>query len=358
MVDTGPQHSSLGDPDGRRISKRRAVVLSEAGRVAQTLQRLLVRAGMDATDCASLIQRITHEEQRHLLKAHGRIEPRDRFKVKSSHPLLDGRQRDLLFLDESGKSAKGLEPVFALGAVSLTARVNADYKRRADAIKMRFFGTRNITFHEPQMRRHETIFRFDGNEDRQREFCSAVDTLVEDTPCVAFGVAIRKAELDQLLSTSADPYLPWDTYGIAIHLLLERYVDYLAKTQPRRLGRACFESQGPVEDASHHLEYTSLLLSGTQWVPSTSFRNWLETSAEFVPKGGSHGTELADMLSRDLYEWARDGCDGQPRRWETFSRKVYRRGDKRMGKFGFKVFPDSDIRDRIEAHRDACIAEN
>lgn len=28
-----------------------------------------------------------------------------------------------------------------------------------------------------------------------------------------------------------------------------------------------------------------------------------------------------------------------------------------MGKFGIKVFPDSDIRDRIEKHRQECGAE-
>ncbi|MCC6489027.1 MAG: DUF3800 domain-containing protein [Candidatus Hydrogenedentes bacterium] len=289
-----------------------------------------------------------------MLKAYGRIEPRDRFKVKSGHPLLDGRQKDLLFLDESGKSGKGQEPVFALGAISMTQEAHKKYKRAADALKKEFFGDDRITFHEPQMRRHETIFRFDGKEDRQREFCEAVDDLVRSSEFTVFGVAIRKTEFAEFLTEGSDPYLPWDTYGVAIHLLLERYVDYLAKTQPKRLGRATFESQGPVEDASHHLEYTSLLLSGTQWVPATNFRNWLETSARFVPKGGSHGTEIADMFSRDLYEWVRYGCGGVPRRWESFSQKIYRRGDLRMGKFGVKVFPDADLRPEVEAHREWC----
>lgn len=348
------QHSSPGDAEGRRLARRQAILLSEAGRVAHTLDRLLTRAGVEISICAELIAAVTREEQRHLLKAYGRIEPRARFKVKSGHPLLDGRQKDLLFLDESGKSGRGQEPVFALGAISMTKEAHGEYKRAADALKREFFGNDQITFHEPQMRRHETVFRFDGKEERQREFCRAVDELVRVSEFTVFGVAIRKSEFARFLSDGADPYLPWDTYGVAIHLLLERYVDYLAMTQPRRLGRATFESQGPVEDASHHLEYTSLLLSGTQWVPATNFRNWLETSARFVPKGGSHGTEIADMFSRDLYEWARDGCVGFPRRWAIFSRKTYRRGDLRMGKFGVKVFPDADVRSEVEAHRDWC----
>lgn len=277
--------------------------------------------------------------------------------MKSSHPLLDGRKADLLFLDESGKSVGGNEPVFALGAVAMTKRAHREYVRMADEIKLEFCGTTQVTFHEPQMRRHETIFNLGADPVRQREFCTALDRLIEQTRFTVFGVAIRKDLLAQLVESGGDPYLPWDTYGVAIHLLLERYVDYLAHGETPKLGRATFESQGPKEDALHHLEYTSLLLSGTQWVPATSFRNWLETSARFVPKGGSHGTELADMFSRDLYEWVRDGCEREPRRWSVFNEKVYKRDDMMMGKFGVKVFPDSDIRARIDTHRARCAGQ-
>ena len=40
-----------------------------------------------------------------------------------------------------------------------------------------------------------------------------------------------------------------------------------------------------------------------------------------------------------------------PRRWDVWQSKIYSRDDAMMGKFGIKVFPDSDIRDRIENHR-------
>jgi hypothetical protein len=67
--------------------------------------------------------------------------------------------------------------------------------------------------------------------------------------------------------------------------------------------------------------------------------------------------ELADMLARDLYEWVDSDCTAVPKWWRLFNRKVYCREDGRMGKFGIKVFPDSDIRERIEEHRAACGAE-
>ena len=62
--------------------------------------------------------------------------------------------------------------------------------------------------------------------------------------------------------------------------------------------------------------------------------------------------ELADMFSRDLFEWVRGGCGAfTPRRWDIWQTKIYARDDGMMGKFGVKVFPDSDIRDQIENHR-------
>lgn len=106
-----------------------------------------------------------------------------------------------------------------------------------------------------------------------------------------------------------------------------------------------------MEDAFHQLEYARTLLEGSQWVPDSAFRNWLEPGLQFTPKQGSDPTELADMLSREIYEWIRSGCAVAPLRWNLFSRRIYCRGDGQMGKFGVKVFPDSDIRDRIEAHR-------
>ena len=64
------------------------------------------------------------------------------------------------------------------------------------------------------------------------------------------------------------------------------------------------------------------------------------------------------MATRDVYEWVRDGCgDAIPRRWSVWQPKIYARDDGQMGKFGIKIFPDSDIRDRIEHHRQIMIAQ-
>ena len=113
----------------------------------------------------------------------------------------------------------------------------------------------------------------------------------------------------------------------------------------------------PKEDADHQLYYAKVLLDGTQWIGEGSFRNWLETGCGFVPKEGSHPSELADMFARDLYEWTKGAASVAPKRWAEFDSKIYCRGDGARGRFGVKLFPDSDIRDAIIEHRRRCGAD-
>ena len=333
-------------------------MLAEAAQVANTLRVLLKRAEFDSTSCTKLIRELGGHERSYLQKSFGRIEPRRRFKGHDPQPLLAHRMLHGLYIDECGKSMPepSLGPTyFALGAVAMIEEDVASYRAAADRIKLEFFGKTDITFHDPYMREHDGPYYFGGNESRQREFDDAIDHLVDDTKCVVFGVGVRKWGFErEFVETGLDPYLPTDAYAVAISMLLERYLDYLAHCATEALGRITFESQGPKEDAEHQLEYARLLLEGTQWVSASSFRNWLETGLRFTPKSGSDPMELADMFSRDLYEWIRDGCQQSPKRWDLFSRKIYCRGDGMMGKFGVKVFPDSEVREHVEAHRIQC----
>ena len=320
------------------------------------------RAGYDTEVCSKLVRDLSKSEEAELHRGYGRLEARTRFKKKnSSAPLLERRPRNLLYIDESGKSVPQPStfrhpPFFALGAVAMQQEEVDNYCAAADAIKLEFFGRKDFSFHEPLMRHREGDYYLGGDTKRQREFDQALDRLVRESKFVAFGVGVRKALFQkEFVETGIDPYLPTDVYPLAILLLVERYIDFLAHEPESRLGRVTFESQGPLEDAYHQFEYARVLMNGSQWVPDGAFRSWLETGLRFEPKPhASDPMELSDMLSRDLYEWIRDGSTGTPKRWELFSDKVYCRGDGAMGKFGIKVFPDSDIRDMINAHRARC----
>src|SRR6201999_1435215 len=125
--------------------------------------------------------------------------------------------------------------------------------------KMQFFGTKDITFHEPHMRDREGWWGLGGDETRQQEFDEAINKLIEDTQFVAFGAGIRKeAFAKEFVDSGADPYLSSDVYSVAILMLIERYIDFLATQPVKHLGRVIFESQGTLEDARHQLEYARL----------------------------------------------------------------------------------------------------
>ncbi|MDE2899778.1 MAG: hypothetical protein OXN15_01970 [Chloroflexota bacterium] len=227
-----------------------------------------------------------------------------------------------------------------------------EYIQRANALKQQFFGTTAMTFHEPYMRRHDGPYYFLGDAGKQGEFDLGLKELIESSDFVVFGVGVRKsAYATNFIDAGIDPHLPTDVYSLAILMLMERYIDYLAQLTPKSLGRVTLESIGPKEDAQHQMDYARLLLEGSQWIPDSAFRNWLETGLRFMPKSNSHPIELADMVSMEIYEWVRDGCLREQGRWPLFSKKIYCRDNGAMGKFGVKVFPDADIREAILAHR-------
>lgn len=344
-----------GDPEGRRLAVRRAAQLAEAGRLLRALEIVLQRSNFDTTACIDISRDVAKQEQIELLRGHGRIESRKRFKHRSSQPLLARRQPVLLFIDENGLShpqPHKQRDTFSLSAVAMSENNVQLYKQAADQLKRQFLGRTDVTFHEPWMRRHEGPFYFAGDSSKQAAFCKALDDLVRSSHFTAFGVGIRKTAFGEaFVKTGINPYLPTDVYAVAIAILLERFLDFLASSPDDLVGRVTFESQGPREDATHQLEYARTLVDGTQWVAATHFQHWLEPGKRFVPKSGSDPIELADMLSRDVYEWVDSDCLFEPRRWKLFCERFYWRDDGQMGKCGIKVFPDSDVRERIEAHR-------
>lgn len=319
------------------------------------LVTLLRRAGFDADACIEMCGGIAKLERDELSRAFGRIEPRNRFPNLGSHPALLSLPVSVLTIDECGRSepqSTARQPVFSLGAVAFDEEDIDNYRAEANILKNRFFGTTAITLHEPGVRNHDGIYWFDGDTQRQRAFDEELGALIRRSKFVGFGAAVRKDAFHRdFAEQGTDPYLPTDVYSLAITLLMERYVDFLAMSGRKRPGRVIFESQGPKEDALHQLEYARLLVEGTQWVPESAFRNWVEPGVRFCPKQGSDPGELADLLARDVYEWAKSGCQDSPKWWAEFSPKTYLRGDGAMGKFGVKVFPDSDIRERVEEHR-------
>ncbi|MDE2744773.1 MAG: hypothetical protein OXI41_02140 [Chloroflexota bacterium] len=326
--------------------------------MAKLLRVLLERAGSsEVANARTLEQNVAAAEAIALQRSSGRLESRSRFRRPNSggNPLRENRPRHLLFLDESGTSQPPSDPDkeawFALAGIGMSPGQALTYTEASDALKRRFFDRTDVTLHEPLMRTHRQDFSFGGDEERQRKFTEALDELVSDSGFVAFAVGIRKWEL-MAGEEQQDSYLPGGAYEIALQMLLERYIDYLHHEDQDWRGRVTLEAQGSREDAEHQQAFVELHLQGTQWVPDSAFRSYLETGLRFVGKDGSHPTELSDMLARDVFEWVRSDCERDPPRWSIFESKFYRRGDLRSGKYGLKVFPTLGIEDVVEQQRE------
>lgn len=191
--------SSPGDPEGRRLARRRAHQLSEAARLAEIIARLLGGSGL-AEACSELAKRIAERERAELQRAYGRLEPRNRFPTLGSHPLLLGAHGCIISIDECGRpepESTRHQPVFALGAVGFDEEDVNGGRAAADALKLKFFGTVDLTFHEPDIRTRDGPYRFGGNAQRQAEFEEELAALIDDTKFVAFGAAIRKDVFDK-----------------------------------------------------------------------------------------------------------------------------------------------------------------
>ncbi len=270
--------------------------------------------------------------------------------------MRDERPVRELYADESGvpkvTSADDAFACFAIGAVAISADEADRYRQRADRLKQDF-GLVGRVFHEPKMSRHEDSFYFGGDRQRQREFDLAVDQLIAETDCTAFAVGVRKRAYERdYVEPGTDPFLPLELYELAVHLLIERIVDYLANDNGYPLGKMTFEARGPREDAELQRAVAEVLVDGTRWVSNRGFQRYLRPGVDFTPKRGSSPLEISDTVARSVYDWVTSGCEREPRRWPLLGEKWYRHGDLKMGKFGLKVFPDSDLTTQIEAHRD------
>ena len=342
---------SPGDPQGRRLARQKARYLEEAQRIGYLLEAMPRRVGVHEDACKQLLDEIQRSARRARRQAADPIARRKRYRLGSGHPLTAGRLENILHLDESGSSGSQpneSESWFAIGGVAIDPADIPAYETRADEIKQEFLGTIDITFHEPLMRQRKERYYFGRDREKEARFDEAIRSLIDQTPATYFGAGIRKANLT---ADTLDPYLPTSAYPLAITLLLERYIDFLANSSNRPFGRLMFESIGPREDAERQAVVVDLLLHGTQWVSDGAFRGQLHPGVHYAPKRGSDVMELADIVAREVFEWTRSGCLVEPKFWDVVSPRFYARGDFAMGKYGLKIFPDRDIRDVVETHR-------
>lgn len=367
----GPGDASKAKLADRRRFQHMASEARSAIRLASILQNSLERAEHSSEAVGPILDSVLKHESRlsqmatHSAKA-GKIHKMVRGLPQHERPIFN------FFLDESGKPDIFVKPKkgkihphalqqtrqpFVLSGIAITNESMEKYIVSANELKLQYGIPTGISFHEPDMRKGFNEFKFDGQE-KQRSFNRALRELVASTEFFAFAIAIRKDfYLDELKKrdltsiSEIDPHLPSDIYELAIYLIMERFINFLHSSGSSPKPRITFEAQGGKENAIHQRAVANLQIYGTRYITDSEFRQYLHPGCFFSPKSGSSPLEIADIVARDVFEWAKSKFQESPPYWDILSKKWYKRDDALRCKHGLKVFPDFDIRDLILAHR-------
>ena len=362
--------------DDGAVARERAGHLKHATDLARRLGEILEQTGdRKWTGFNTVLPRIefaADEASRSLEKPHP---SRETYRHDRPVDRLADRPVIYLFVDESGqdddvrKFAENND-FFTLGAIAISAEAHKQYQASAERLKRQFFEEDiNVVLHVTNLRQAmerppgwKSEFTLKAGKSWSG-LVRALERLVKETEFTAFGIIIQKWVFHQeFTETGKDPFLPRETYDLALHLLLERFVSFLASTDNAPSGSITLESQGPEQNARHQLSIAETIAYGTRWVSPLPLQRNIRPGVEFLNKQPSHPLELSDMLANLLYQLARNGFSakrpprlrqgGSTKLWETFCRKFYKGGDLRQGKFGLKVFPAGDLDDWLNDFRE------
>lgn len=363
--------------DDGAVARERAGLLKDATKRARQLGMILEQAGaLEKTEFHRTLAKIEAAAQDAAAMAPGKphqVGETYRHDRPDERPILH------LFVDESGQADAVEEfneenKIFTLGAIAISAAAHKQYETHAEQLKQKFFKDgNNVVLHTSDLRDAMKRYpqglgkgEFALNDGKTwRALVRALEKLVRETRFTAFGIIIQREVFDrEFTKTGNDPFLPRETYDLALHLLLERFTSFLATATGSPIGSITLESQSSKQDArkdaQHQLSIAETIARGTRWVSPEPLQRDIRPGVEFLNKQPSHPLELSDMLANFLYRLAQRGFDNNQlpnlrqddKLWDIFCHKFYQEGDLRHGKFGLKVFPAGDLDDWLNDFRD------
>ena len=349
-----------GKPGDGAAARQRSELLRDAAKRARQLRVTLEQAdALEDTGFNSVLRRIEAAADAAPAFSGKLYMARAKYPPRSPRDRGSDRPDVHLFVDESGQAEDVWKPgksglFFTLGAIAIRADAHKQYRIRAEQLKRKFFkdGT-DVILHASELREAMNYAprgkgEFTLNDGKSwRGLMGQLGKLVKETEFTAFGIIIQKEIFNrEFTETGKDPFLPRETYDLALHLLLERFTSFLASEADAPIGSIKLESQSPERDAPHQLSIAETIAYGTRWVSPYPLQRDIRPGVEFLDKQPSHPLELSDLLANLLYRLANNGYDRPPRLgqgdeglWEIFCSKFYQEGDLRQGKFGLKVFP-------------------
>lgn len=345
------------------VARKRAEHLKHATDLAHRLEETLEQAdALRWTGFNTVLPRIefaADDAARRLGKPH---------QGRETYPHARPANRPVirLFVDESGPAddvrnweSEKKNDFFTLGGIAISDDEHKQYREHANQLKREFFKNGSgVILHAFDLRKAmEGSNQREGNlalnaDKSWPDFVEALEELVEQTNFTAFGIIIQKWVFHQEFTmTGKDPFLPRETYDLALHLLLERFVSFLASATDAPIGSIALEYRSPEQNARHQLSIAETIAYGTRWISPEPLQRDILPGVEFLKKQSSHPLELSDMLANLLYRLARGGFYNNrlphlrqgDKLWDIFYEKLYGEDNLRQGKFGLKVFPIGDL---------------
>jgi hypothetical protein len=246
----------------------------------------------------------------------------------------------LVFMDESGDhnlkdGGDPNYPLFVLVAVLIDGDEYVKIDQKFEQIKLKFFGNKNIVFHEREIRKAEGVFRILQNPDTRNEFLQDLNRTIEDSRFKIIASVIDKRKL-------LEKYLyPENPYDISLQFILER-IGF--EVQSRRSASEVpirAESRGKKEDGKLREEFNRIC-SGNSALSFNSHllsRIFSKMRLYFHKKEENIvGIQLADLIARPIgISYLRP--NQQNRAYKSILRKFRTSSAGKIEGYGLKIFP-------------------
>ena len=206
-----------------------------------------------------------------------------------SHPT------HLAFADESGDAGmKRINPSFPLLSFATCVFEASEYAQvvvpAVRELKQRYFGNRQVTLHERDIRRNIGAYGTLGGLAQRCAFEAELVELVEALPFVVIAIAVHKTRLRARYPKPDDPY------SLCLRFAIERLRMHVnAEAGHSHVARIIAESRNPVADRQLRAAFESFR---TGDYLGASIEN---VELDFATKRDGHaGMEIADLIANPI----------------------------------------------------------
>lgn len=255
--------------------------------------------------------------------------------------------RYLVFIDETGDPFlhKNIEkyksptvfPVMTVTALIIKASVYKDvFVPSVDAIKEKFFSSREIHFHSNEIRRKDGIFKTFLDDAKYQDFKSLMTNTLENASVTIISSSINKMKLlqktEKFKASTGEDYNIGDLYLTNVGWVMERVGHFLKGGDTAKI---IFETRGRKESKRIQAVLTEVKKNGSFYHAVDRFKNINDEILFFTKKDNVNGLQLVDYCTYPFARYAKDKTD-ENMLFEILRKFVYK-GD--YGEYGLKEWP-------------------